>query len=140
MYTDPEAGDNLAIRGYDPVAYFVEGKPVEGESSLQYQWNGATWQFANEANLAQFTANPEAFAPQYGGYCAKALSDNNLASSIPEAWKIVDGKLYLNYSMEAQEEWLQDVPGKIAKGDEFWPGILETAGVIYYDTVGAVQL
>lgn len=90
--------------------------------------------------MEMFKAAPEEYAPQYGGYCAKALSDGNLASIVPDAWAIVDGKLYLNYSAEAQEEWLTDVPGKIARGDANWPGILDTAGVIYYDTVGAVQL
>jgi len=122
------------------VAYFTQGGPVEGTAEFEYDWNGATWRFSDARHMALFVADPEKYAPQYGGYCAKALSDGNLASIVPEAWKIIDGKLYLNYSMEAQEEWLVDTEAKIAAADDNWPEILDTAGVIYYDTVGAVQL
>lgn len=139
IYTDPKSDDNLAIRGYDTVAYFTEGKPVKGKASFQYVWKGATWQFSSAENRQQFQTNPEAFAPQYGGYCAKALSEGNLASSIPDAWKIVAGKLYLNYSREVQQQWLQDVANNIKLADSKWPKILKTAIVVYYDTVGAVN-
>ncbi|MEB3211444.1 MAG: YHS domain-containing (seleno)protein [Leptolyngbyaceae bacterium] len=143
IYSDPQldqqAGQTLAIRGYDPVAYFTEGQPVEGSSAYQYEWNGATWKFSSEANLTAFVENPEAFAPQYGGYCAKALSEGNLASIDPTAWRIVDGKLYLNYSAAVQQQWVQDIPGNIALGDANWPEILTSPATVYYDTVGAVQ-
>ena len=138
VFADPQADDNLAIRGYDPVAYFTEGAPVEGDSVYEYEWNGATWRFSSAANKELFASNPDAYAPQYGGYCAKALSEGNMASTVPEAWEIVDGKLYLNYSLAVQQEWQADIPGNIAKADAKWPSILDTSTVVYYDTVGAI--
>ncbi|MHA1151869.1 MAG: YHS domain-containing (seleno)protein [Alphaproteobacteria bacterium] len=93
---------NLAVSGYDPVAYFVEGRPVEGRKAFEFEWNGATWRFADADNLAAFKADPEKFAPQYGGYCAWAVSQGGTASTEPELWRIVDGKLYLNYSKSVQ--------------------------------------
>ncbi len=116
---------DLAVSGYDAVAYFKEGQPVEGRSDHEFEWNGATWRFANAENLAAFKADPEAFAPQYGGYCAWAVSQGYTASTDPTAWRIVDGKLYLNYSHGVQGQWEQDVPGNIAKGDANWPKVLE---------------
>ena len=138
VFSDPQAGDNLAIRGYDPVAYFTVGAPVEGSSDHEYDWNGVTWRFSSAANKELFASNPETYAPQYGGYCAKALSEGNMASTVPEAWDIVDGKLYLNYSLDVQKQWKGDVPGNISKADSKWPTILDTSNVVYYDTVGAV--
>lgn len=128
VYSDPSSG--LAIRGYDPVAYFTEGAAVAGSEDFQHEWQGATWQFSSAENLVAFANNPEAYAPEYGGYCAKALSEGNLASIDPEAWRIVDGELYLNYSPEVQQQWLQDVPGNIAKADTNWPLILNN-DVVY---------
>jgi YHS domain-containing protein len=116
---------DLAVSGYDPVAYFTEGKPVEGSADFEYEWNGATWRFANAKNLETFKADPEAYAPQYGGYCAWAVSQGYTASSDPEAWRIVDKKLYLNYSADVQKTWAQDVPGNITKADENWPTVLD---------------
>ncbi|MEM6252802.1 MAG: YHS domain-containing (seleno)protein [Cyanobacteria bacterium P01_D01_bin.156] len=138
VFSDPQTGDSLAIRGYDPVAYFTVGAPVEGSSDYEYEWNGATWRFSSAAHKQLFANNPDAYAPQYGGYCAKALSEGNMASTVPEAWDIVEGKLYLNYSLDVQRQWQGDVPGNIAKADAKWPSILETSTVVYYDTVGAV--
>lgn len=112
-----------AIKGTDPVAYFTEGKPVEGDSDYEHEWNGATWRFASAENRALFVANPEKYAPQYGGYCAWAVASGYTASTDPEAWKIVDGKLYLNYSKSVQSKWAKDIPGNIIKGDANWPGI-----------------
>lgn len=139
VYADPQLDAQLAIRGYDPVAYFTVGEPVEGSSDYEYEWNGATWRFSSAAHKDLFAQNPEAYAPQYGGYCAKALSEGNMASTVPEAWDIVDGKLYLNYSLDVQQQWKGDVPGNIAKADAKWPSILDTSTVVYYDTVGAVR-
>ncbi|MEM1308901.1 MAG: YHS domain-containing (seleno)protein [Cyanobacteria bacterium P01_H01_bin.153] len=119
-----EGSSNLAIRGADPVAYFTEGEAVAGVADYEFEWNGATWRFSSAANKAAFMADPEAFAPQYGGYCAKALSEGNLASIDPRAWAVVDGKLYLNYSQAVQEQWVADIPGNIAKADGFWPNVL----------------
>ena len=138
VYADPQTGESLAIRGYDPVAYFTESAPVEGSSTYEYEWNGAIWRFSSAANKELFANNPDAYAPQYGGYCAKALSEGNMASTVPEAWEIVDGKLYLNYSLDVQQQWQEDIPGNITKADAKWPNILETSDVVFYDTVGAV--
>ena len=115
----------LAASGYDPVAYFREGRPVEGRGEFEFEWNGATWRFANADNLAAFSADPEKFAPQYGGYCAWAVSQGYTASSDPEAWRIVAGKLYLNNSKSVQSTWTQDIPGNIAKADRNWPEVLD---------------
>ena len=112
-----------AIEGHDPVAYFTEGKPVEGSSAHTYQWKGATWKFASRENHDSFAASPQKFAPRYGGYCAWAVAQGSTASIDPEAWRVVDGKLYLNYSKSIQNRWAQDIPGNIAKGDANWPKI-----------------
>jgi YHS domain-containing protein len=115
------ADDGGAIRGYDPVAYFTEQEPVEGSPDITYEYEGATWHFASAQNRDRFVAEPQAYAPRYGGYCAWAVSQGYTAPIDPEAWKIVDGRLYLNYSREVQATWSQDIPGNIAKADENWP-------------------
>lgn len=112
-----------AIEGYDPVAYFTEGKPVEGSSEHTYAWKGATWRFSSQENRDTFAASPEKFEPQFGGYCAWAVAHGSTASIDPEAWRVVDAKLYLNYSKSIQDRWAQDIPGNIAKGDANWPKI-----------------
>lgn len=113
-----------AIQGYDPVAYFKSSKATQGDSDFKYEWNGATWYFANAQNKTTFIEDPEQFAPQYGGYCAWAVSQGYTAKIDPEAWRIHDGKLYLNYSRSVQETWEQDIPGNIAKADIHWPKLL----------------
>jgi len=113
----------LAIRGYDAVAYYQQSAPVKGSSQFSYQWRGATWLFASAENRDRFQADPERYAPQYGGYCAYAVSKGHTASIDPEAWKIVDGKLFLNYSKGVQMKWGQDVPGNIIKADRNWPDL-----------------
>ncbi|MEM8949131.1 MAG: YHS domain-containing (seleno)protein [Pseudomonadota bacterium] len=115
---------NIAASGYDVVAYFTEGKPVEGSRDFTTDYNGAAWRFASKANRDAFAENPERYAPQYGGYCAWAVSQGYTASTDPEAWKIVDDKLYLNYSKSVQATWEQDIPGNIDKGDANWPSVL----------------
>ena len=127
VYTESASG--LAIRGTDPVAYFTEGKPVAGDSQYETEWEGATWRFASAENKELFESDPEAYAPQYGGYCAKALSEGNVVSTDPEAWKIVDDKLYLNYSPEVQQQWIQDIEGNIDLADNMWPDVLVGATV-----------
>ena len=114
-----------AIRGTDPVAYFTQGGPVEGMENHSTEWMGALWLFASAENREAFEMNPRAYAPQYGGYCAWAVSNDYTASTDPDAWRIVDGKLYLNYSKGVQRRWEQDVPGNIQRGDANWPNILE---------------
>ena len=113
-----------AIDGTDPVAYFTEGRPVEGSSDITHEWNGAKWRFSTEENRAKFAENPEAYAPQYGGYCAWAVSQGYTASTDPNAWKIVDGKLYLNYNKSVQSKWEQNIPGNIQAADKNWPGVV----------------
>jgi YHS domain-containing protein len=112
-----------AIEGYDPVAYFKEGRPVEGDSDYSYEWMGATWYFASAEHRDLFAADPERYAPQYGGYCAWAVSQGYTAKIDPQAWAVVDDRLYLNYSQDVQKRWQEDVPGNIAKADANWPGI-----------------
>ena len=114
-----------AVSGYDPVAYFRAGKPVKGKASFEHEWNGATWRFSSAKNLADFKKSPEKFAPQYGGYCAWAVSQGYTASSDPEAWHIENGKLYLNYSKSVQATWAQDIPGHIKKADANWPKVIQ---------------
>ncbi len=118
------AHSGLAIRGYDPVAYFTDAKPLRGKADFAYDWQGATWNFVNAENRDRFAADPARFAPQYGGYCAWAVSQGYTASTDPDAWKIVDDKLYLNYSKGVQKRWQKDIPGLIAKGDANWPRLL----------------
>ena len=116
--------DGVAIRGADPVAFFTQGAPVMGNPDHALMWKGATWQFANAENMAQFETDPVAFAPQYGGYCAFAMSKGAIATTVPEAWTIHEGKLYLNYSTNVRKIWSEDIPGNIALADGNWPGIL----------------
>ncbi len=116
---------SLAVEGYDPVAYFTEGKPVKGDKAFSTEFNGATWRFASADNLAAFEADPTAYAPQYGGYCAWAVSQNYTARGNPANWSIVEGKLYLNYNNEIQERWLIDIPGFIEAADKNWPSVLK---------------
>ena len=115
----------VAIRGYDPVAYFLLGKPEKGSKAFVFKWNDAEWRFANENHLQLFKQDPERYAPQYGGYCAYAVSQNSTASIDPESWKIVEGKLYLNYSAAIQKKWEADIPGYIEKADINWPKLLK---------------
>lgn len=114
-----------AIKGYDPVAYFKEGKPVKGHETYTYQWQGADWHFSTEENMEAFKADPEKYAPQFGGYCAYGVSKGALYKIEPEAWKIVDGKLYLNYSKGIQEKWEANQAAFIKKAEENWPKVIE---------------
>ena len=116
--------NNLAIRGYDPVAYFTQNQAVEGKEAHEYEWMGATWRFASAEHKTLFVNNPEAYAPQYGGYCAYAVASNSTASIEPEQFSIVDGKLYLNYNGKIQEKWLKDQARYIELADQNWPGLL----------------
>jgi YHS domain-containing protein len=121
---DPVYSDSgLAIRGYDPVAYYQDSRPVKGASQFAYRWMGATWLFASAENRDRFQAEPLRYAPQYGGYCAYGVSQGHTVSIDPEAWRIVDSKLYLNYSKDVQKKWVEDVPGNIQKADRNWPGL-----------------
>jgi YHS domain-containing protein len=115
---------SLAVGGYDAVAYFKENRPVQGKAEFTTQYKGVTWQFASADNLAAFKANPTAYAPQYGGYCAWAVSQGYTASGDPLVWNIVNGRLFLNYDKSVQATWSKDIPGHIVKADKNWPGVL----------------
>ena len=115
---------NKAIKGYDTVAYFTEGKPVQGREQYSTEYNKATWLFASQANLELFISNTEKYAPQYGGYCAYAVSQNSTASIKPELFTIVDGKLYLNYNQSVNEEWSANRQNFIVQADKNWPTLL----------------
>ncbi len=121
------AGDQVYTLGQGdprlrPHRYFTQGKPVEGD--FTHEWMDAKWYFASAANRNAFANEPERYAPQYGGYCAWAVSQNYAASSDPDAWEIVEGKLYLNYSKGVQKQWITGgVETLIAAGDRNWPAI-----------------
>lgn len=110
-----------ALKSYDAVAYFKESRPVKGRDEFRHDWMGAKWYFASAANRDEFARNPEKFAPQFGGYCAWAVANGYTASIDPEAWRIIDGKLYLNYSKDVQKKWEANIPGFIKQGNENWP-------------------
>jgi YHS domain-containing protein len=113
----------LAIKGYDPVAYFTDGKPVEGSADFTFEWEDAKWRFASAEHRDAFAKEPARYAPQFGGFCAWAVSQGYTADIDPEAWKLVDGKLYFNYSPKVQAKWEEDAAGNIAKGEANWPAL-----------------
>ena len=112
-----------AIRGYDPVAYFTAGKPVKGSSNLTTKWNGSTWRFSSQANLDKFKASPAKFAPAYGGYCAWAMSQGRVATTIPQAWDIKGGRLYLNFDLNIRKRWRTNIPKHIKLANAKWPKV-----------------
>jgi YHS domain-containing protein len=122
--------DGLALRGYDPVAYFQENRPVKGSVEHKAEYKGSTFHFASKANRDAFVAAPEKYAPQYGGFCAFGTSGGYKAAIDPAAFSIVDGKLYLNYNRDVQSKWKTDVPGYIAKADKNWPSVAKQTKVI----------
>lgn len=117
--------DGIAIDGADPVAYFTEGRPVDGAAAYSHDWMGLTWHFSSAANRDAFARSPERYAPQYGGYCAWAVAQGYTAKIDPAAWAIVDDRLYLNFSRGIQLRWSLDRRGNIRKADANWPGIRE---------------
>ena len=114
-----------AIKGYDPVAYFTKGEPVKGQKLLTYEWKGVNWYFSSSENLKAFKADPEKYAPQFGGYCAYAVSQGYTYSADPEAWKVVEDKLYLNYSKSIRKKWEANQSEFIRKARTNWPGVIE---------------
>ena len=126
---DPDAiytswRNNVAAGGYDVVSYFSDA-PLRGDKDYTYAWMGAEWRFATEANRDLFAINPQAFAPQYGGYCAWALAHDKLARGNPEHWRIEDGKLYLNFNDRVHRLWNEDRDALIARADGHWPDVLD---------------
>ncbi|MCA6075636.1 YHS domain-containing (seleno)protein [Fulvivirga sedimenti] len=112
-----------AIKGYDPVAYFTESKPVKGKEQFKLVWNNATWYFASQEHKEQFLENPEKYAPAYGGYCAFGVAGGYKVKTEPEAWAIVNGTLYLNYDLGVQKEWNEDRKTNIEKADKNWASL-----------------
>lgn len=117
--------DGLALRGYDAVSYVTEGMPRRGEARFEAAWRGARWRFASAAHRDLFLAAPERYAPRYGGHCAWAMSQGYLAPADPLQWRLVEGRLYVNYDAAVHRSWLRDIPGFIAAADRNWPGVLE---------------
>jgi len=115
--------DNVAIGGYDTVSFF-SGKPQLGQAAFSHSYGGAEFRFSTRANLDLFKTNPEAFIPQYGGYCAWAVANDKLAKGSPKHWRVVDGKLYLNFNARIQRRWDRDIGGYIGKANRIWPAIL----------------
>ena len=115
--------NDVALHGYDPVSYFTAGKPVKGSGDFTATYKNAIFKFASAENRDAFRENPTRFAPQYGGYCAYGASLEKKFDGDPNAWKVVDNKLYLNLNPKVQESWVKDIPGYIAKANVAWPEI-----------------
>jgi YHS domain-containing protein len=113
----------LALKGYDPVAYFTDKKPLKGKAEFTAQHEGATYRFASAANRDAFAAAPQKYAPQYGGYCAFGVASGYKAPIEPDAWTVVDGKLYLNYNQSVRSRWASDIPGFLRKAEANWPTV-----------------
>jgi YHS domain-containing protein len=122
--------EGVALRGYDPVAYFTDNKPVKGSAEYKAEYKGTTFHFASQANRDAFMADPAKYAPQYGGFCAFGTAGGYKAAIDPAAFTVVDGKLYLNYNRDVQKQWSKDVPGFIAKADRNWPVVSGQTKVI----------
>ncbi len=121
MAQDYFSRDGVALRGYDPVAYYTTGAPQPGDAAFAAEWGGTVWHFASAQNRDLFLSAPETYAPQYGGYCAWAVSEGYTAPIDPDAWRIVDGKLYLNANRRIQRRWEGDIAGHIARAEANWP-------------------
>jgi YHS domain-containing protein len=112
-----------AIKGYDPVAFFKESKPVKGSDKFQYKWKDATWLFSTNENLEAFKADPEKYAPQYGGYCAYGTSQGHKAPTQTDTWTVLNDKLYFNYNDKVKELWTKDQANLIKVADGKWPEV-----------------
>ena len=115
----------LALSGYDPVSYHVDGRPSRGKAEFETVWMGAAWRFASQENLDAFLSDPERYAPAYGGHCAYAVSKGSLQPGDPTIWRIVDDRLYLNLSPSTMSKWEADIPGSLAKAERNWPELSE---------------
>jgi YHS domain-containing protein len=114
------AADGVGLKGYDPVAYFTDRQPTKGISQYGFQWKGVTYRFASAENLESFKADPEKYLPQYGGYCAYAMSINRIADISPTEWTIFGGKLYLNNNFISQSLWSFNKSGRVQAADRNW--------------------
>jgi YHS domain-containing protein len=116
----------VALHGHDPVAYFTAGKPTPGKAEFTATHEGATYRFASAENLAAFKADPAKYAPQYGGWCAYGVAKGGKFDVDPQVWKVVDGKLYLNFNASVGRTWSQDIPGYLKRSEAEWPKIKDT--------------
>lgn len=121
----------IAIRGYDTVAYFTQGKPVKGVEEFQVEWGGANWWFSSREHAGLFSANPEKYAPQYGGYCAYGVAEDYLVKIEPDQWEIVNDKLYLNYDKKIQKRWQKDTTGYIDRADKKFDQLVEETDALH---------
>lgn len=112
--------ENIAMQGYDTMAYFNENMPKEGKPEFAFDWNGAKWHFSTAENRDLFAKSPEKYAPQFGGYCAWAVSSGYTADGDPNAWSIVNGKLYLNYNQKVKEKWETEQDRRIKDAEKNW--------------------
>ncbi len=112
-----------AIGGYDPVAYFTQGKAVKGNKKFKHTWKNNNWYFSSADHLQKFQQSPTDYAPQYGGFCAFAAANDKLVKVDPKAWTIVEGKLYLNYSKNVRKKWQKNTSEFITDANEYWPGL-----------------
>ncbi|MEN9599044.1 MAG: hypothetical protein RL596_1355 [Bacteroidota bacterium] len=115
--------EGKAIGGYDAVAFFTQSAMVKGFDSLHYNWKDARWLFSSIKNKEAFIANPEKYAPQYGGYCAYGTADGHKAPTQSDTWTIIDNKLYFNYNSRVKEMWGKNTIGFIKMADEKWPAL-----------------
>lgn len=122
VYTAPFS--NVGVGGYDVVAYFTDGRPMRGTTQFRTTHQSIEYRFASAEHLAAFQANPARYLPQYGGYCAWAVSQGYTASANPNNWRVVDDKLYLNYNTEIQRRWEGNIAGHIRAANANWPRVL----------------
>jgi len=118
---------DVAIKGYDPVAYFTENKAVKGDKAISYEWHDATWQFSSQKHLELFKENPEKYSPQFGGWCAYAMSAGRTVKIDPEAFEVYNDKLYLNYSKSVQGHWQKDRDLFIEEATGHYPNVVDLA-------------
>src|ERR671918_623226 len=122
--------DGVAIKGYDPVAYFTDKKPIKGSPTYKAEYGRSIFHFVSQANRDAFAANPAKYAPQYNGFCAFGTAGGYKAAIDPAAFTIVNNKLYLNYNQDVRKKWSTDIPGFVAKADKNWPAVAKQTKVI----------
>ena len=111
----------VSLKGHDAVAYFETALPVMGDDEFSYEWADATWHFSSQENRAKFVATPDKFAPQFGGFCAFAMSKGFTADSSPDAWHLEDGRLYVFADQSVRDDWVTGLPdGTLAASEESW--------------------
>jgi len=115
-----ENADGVAVKGYDVVAYFTEGKPTPGEAGIEREWRGARWRFSSESNRALFQSDPDRYAPRYGGFCAGAMASGEIATVDPEAFAIIDGRLYLAFSQKGIAQFDENAETRVPRADANW--------------------